>query len=83
MLEKLSLDLMIKIKDSVKEELETSGMSKEVDQQRKEKSLQTAEVTYDISVGRGHIYVNPLIYNHLINIVAIFQRPLASSGDAL
>jgi hypothetical protein len=45
--------------------------------------LSTAGVTYDISLSRGHIYVNPLIYNHLINVATIFKRPLASSGDAL
>ena len=65
MLDKLDLDLVIRIRDS--------GESKD---------LTAAELTYEFSVSKAHIYVNPLIYNHLNNIVSIFKRPLASSGDA-
>ena len=83
-LEKFMLDLMIKIKEPEEEEQPgPEGTSENDKQQKKDKSLSTAEVTYDISLSRGHIYVNPLIYNHLINIATIFKRPLASSGDAL
>ena len=66
-LDEFMIDLMIKIKDS--------GF--EFDQPSKEVS----EITYDLSLNRGHIYLNPLIFNHLVNIAAIFKRPLASSGD--
>lgn len=41
-----------------------------------------ADITYELSLNRAHIYLNPLIYCHLVNMSEVFSRPLASSGDA-
>lgn len=66
-LEKFEIDLMIKIKDS--------GFKFD------QPSTEVSEITFDFSLNQGHIYLNPLIFNHLVNISTIFKRPLASSGD--
>jgi len=44
-------------------------------------TTQVCEMAWDFQLKTGHIFANALIYNHLINIVDCFNRPLAQSGD--
>jgi len=48
----------------------------------KQSTYDVCELAWNIDVPSGEINLNPLTYNHLINIVEIFKRPLAKSGDA-
>ena len=39
-------------------------------------------MAWDFQVESANLYMNPLIYLHVLNVVECFSRPLASSGDA-
>jgi hypothetical protein len=47
----------------------------------KKDTLDVHEFGMDFQVGKAKFYLNPMIYNRLINIVECFDRPLAKSGD--
>ena len=41
-----------------------------------------SEMAWDFQIKDGKLHITPFSYLHLYNIVQIFKRPLAESGDA-
>lgn len=65
-LHQFSLKSNLKIKDS---------------EHKFEDTYSVPEFAMDFHLARGNLYLSPLIYCHLLNIVDVFVRPHAASGD--
>ena len=67
-LDPIGIDILIKLKDkSHKFDVPTE---------------QVVEMGWVFTVDKAKLHINPLTYVHLLNVVDIFKRPLAQSGDA-